>query len=116
MAGSSSVEGRSATGAVRAEPISSVRGAIAEVRVVRNRAGAVPVDAFAELVDDRTRAVVVSSVQWTNGYAVDLHALADLCRAHDALLVVDAIQQLGATRLDVRDVAADVVSRAATSG
>jgi cysteine desulfurase/selenocysteine lyase len=85
------------------------RGAIAEVRVVRNRDGAVPVDAFAELVDDRTRAVVVSSVQWTNGYAVDLHQLAGLCRAHDALLVVDAIQQLGATRLSVKEVAADVV-------
>jgi len=85
------------------------RGAIADVRVVANRDGAVPVDAFAELVDDHTRAVVVSSVQWTNGYAIDLHGLADLCRAHDALLVVDAIQQLGATRLDVQDVAADVV-------
>ena len=85
------------------------RDAIAEVRVVANRDGAVPVDAFAELVDDRTRAVVVSSVQWTNGYAVDLHGLADLCRAHGSLLIVDAIQQLGATRLDVQDVAADVV-------
>ncbi len=85
------------------------RGTIREVRVARNRDGAVPVDAFAKLVDADTRALVVSSVQWTNGYAVDLHALADLCRAHDALLVVDAIQQLGATRLDVREVPADVV-------
>lgn len=85
------------------------RGTLAQVRVVRNRDGAVPVDAFAELVDDRTRAVVVSSVQWTNGYAVDLPALADLCRAHDALLVVDAIQQLGATRLSVAEIPADVV-------
>ncbi len=85
------------------------RGAIRDVRTVRNRDGAVPVDAFAEHVDDRTRAVVVSSVQWTNGYAVDLHGLAALCRAHDALLIVDAIQQLGATRLSVADVPADVV-------
>ncbi len=85
------------------------RGAIAEVRAVHNDHGALTPDAFAELVDDRTRAVVISSVQWTNGYALDLRALADLCRAHDALLVVDAIQQLGATRLSVKDIAADAV-------
>ncbi len=85
------------------------RGAIREVRTVHNRDGAVPVEAFAERIDDRTRAVVVSSVQWTNGYAVDLHGLATLCRAHDALLIVDAIQQLGATRLSVANVPVDVV-------
>jgi cysteine desulfurase/selenocysteine lyase len=85
------------------------RGGIREVRVARNRDGAVPVDVVAEHVDDRTRAIVISSVQWTNGFAVDLHGLADLCRAHDALLVVDAIQQLGATRLSVEDVPVDIV-------
>jgi cysteine desulfurase/selenocysteine lyase len=85
------------------------RGALGEVRLVRNRDGAVPVEAFAEHVDDNTRAVVVSSVQWTNGYAVDLFGLAELCRAHGALLVVDAIQQLGATALSVRDTPADIV-------
>jgi len=85
------------------------RGGIREVRTVRHRDGAVPVAAFAEHVDDRTRVVVVSSVQWTNGFAVDLQGLADLCHAHGALLVVDAIQQLGATRLSVADVPVDVV-------
>jgi selenocysteine lyase/cysteine desulfurase len=85
------------------------RGGLREVRVACNRQGAVPVEAFAEHVDADTRAVVVSSVQWTNGFAVDLQGLAGLCRAHGALLVVDAIQQLGATRLSVRDTPADVV-------
>ena len=85
------------------------RGGIREVRVVRNRDGALPVEAFAEHVDKDTRAVIVSSVQWTNGFAVDLAGLADLCRAHGALLIVDAIQQLGATRLSVKDTPADVV-------
>ncbi len=74
-----------------------------------DRDGAVPPEAFAEHIDGRTRAVVVSSVQWTNGYAVDLHGLAEVCHAHGALFVVDAIQQLGATRLSVEDVPADIV-------
>ncbi|HYB27814.1 MAG TPA: aminotransferase class V-fold PLP-dependent enzyme [Solirubrobacteraceae bacterium] len=85
------------------------RGDIAEVRLARNTGGALPVDAFAELVDRRTRAVVVSSVQWTNGYRVDLRGLAALCHAHDALLIVDGIQQLGAVRLSARETAADAI-------
>lgn len=85
------------------------RGAIRELRVVRNRGGALPVEAFAAQIDEKTRAVVVSSVQWTNGFAVDLHTLADLCHAHGALLVVDAIQQLGAMRLSAREKAVDIV-------
>jgi len=85
------------------------RGGIREVRLVGNRGGALPLEAFDEQIDADTRAVIVSSVQWTNGYAVDLNRLAELCRRHGALLIVDAIQQLGATKLSVRDTPADVV-------
>ena len=85
------------------------RGAIREVRLVRNRDGSVPVEAFAEHVDHDTRAVVISSVQWTNGFAADLRGLAEVCRENEALLVVDAIQQLGATRLSVTNTPVDVV-------
>lgn len=84
-------------------------GLLAEVRVARNEGGAVTVESIAAQLDDRTRAVVVSSVQWSNGYLLDLPALAALCRERDVFLVVDAIQQLGAIRLSVRDVAADFV-------
>ena len=85
------------------------RGVISELRVARNRGGALPIEAFAEQIDGNTRAVVVSSVQWTNGFAVDLQELAALCHANGALLVVDAIQQLGVSRLSTRDTAVDVV-------
>ncbi len=85
------------------------RGVIRELRVVRNRGGTLPIELFAEQIDGDTRAVVVSSVQWTNGFSVDLQELAALCHAHSALLVVDAIQQLGVFRLSTRDTAVDVV-------
>jgi selenocysteine lyase/cysteine desulfurase len=85
------------------------RGTIAEVRLAHNVDGALPVEAFERAMDERTRAVVVSSVQWTNGYRVDLAALGKLCRDAGALLVVDAIQQLGALRLDVRETPVDVL-------
>ena len=57
---------------------------------------------FEEVMDDRTRVVCVSSVQWCSGYRTDLGRLSDLCRSRDVYLVVDAIQQLGACPLDVR--------------
>jgi selenocysteine lyase/cysteine desulfurase len=77
------------------------RGDIADVRLARNVGGTVPVEAFARVVDSNTRAIVVSSVQWTNGYRVDLDGLGRLCREVGAYLVVDAIQGLGALEMDV---------------
>ncbi len=85
------------------------RGTIAEVRLARNVDGALPVEAFARVIDDRTRAVVVSSVQWSNGYRVDLAELGRLCRECGAYLVVDAIQQLGAVGLDVSETPVDLL-------
>jgi len=45
--------------------------------------------------------LAISSVQWSNGYRVDLGVLGALCRERRVWLVVDAIQQLGALAMDV---------------
>lgn len=84
-------------------------GRIAEVRMAANVDGTVPVETLAALVDERTRAVVVSSVQWCNGYRLDLAALSALCRERGVLLVVNAIHQLGAVKLSVRDTPVDIL-------
>jgi selenocysteine lyase/cysteine desulfurase len=73
-----------------------------ELRVVKTVDGAAPVEAFAELVDDRTRIVSVSWVSHQNGYRHDLAALAEIAHAHDAYLYVDAIQGVGALQFDVK--------------
>jgi len=72
-----------------------------ELRIVENVDGAAPVDAFASLVDDRTRVISVSWVSHQNGYRHDLDALADLAHERGAYLYVDAIQGVGALELDV---------------
>ena len=84
-------------------------GLIAEVRLARNLDGALPLEAFADAIDGRTRAICVSSVQWSNGYRVDLPGLAGLCRREGIFLIVDAIQQLGAVALDAGRLGADFV-------
>jgi cysteine desulfurase / selenocysteine lyase len=81
-----------------------------EIGVVPNRKGEVRVEDFAERLTARTRVVAVSTVQWTNGYRLDLAALSRLCHERGLWLVVDAIQQLGAIPLDVRETPVDILA------
>jgi cysteine desulfurase/selenocysteine lyase len=80
-----------------------------EIRIARNVRGELPVSAFDQVIDSRTRAVVISSVQWSNGYRCDLEDIGNLCRSRGTLLIVDAIQQLGAFPLRVDKLPVDIV-------
>lgn len=80
-----------------------------EIDVVPHHKGELRVEDIAERIGPKTRVVAVSSVQWTNGYRVDLAALSKLCRDHDIWLVVDAIQQLGAFPIDVKVTPVDIL-------
>jgi cysteine desulfurase/selenocysteine lyase len=81
-----------------------------EIDVVPNHQGEVRVDDFAAHISARTRVISVSSVQWTNGFRLDLSAFSRLCRDRGIWLVVDAIQQLGAIPLDVRQTPVDILA------
>jgi cysteine desulfurase/selenocysteine lyase len=80
-----------------------------EVDVVRARNGGLPVDAFMEQMDDRTRAVAVSWVAYGNGFRTDVPALAKVCRERNIVLVVDAIQAVGVLATPIAELGADVV-------
>ncbi|MBF0285652.1 MAG: aminotransferase class V-fold PLP-dependent enzyme [Magnetococcales bacterium] len=72
--------------------------------------GSVAASALLSRVDDRTRVVAVSSVQYASGAAVDLRALGEGLRGTDTLLVVDAIQSLGVLPLHPEALGVDVVA------
>lgn len=72
-----------------------------ELRFVRHRDGVADVDAYAAKVGPSTRAIVVSSTQWSNGYRIDLSGLAEVAHSVGAWLVVDGIQQAGAVPFDL---------------
>ncbi|MDX1438656.1 MAG: aminotransferase class V-fold PLP-dependent enzyme [Rubricoccaceae bacterium] len=57
-----------------------------------------------------TRLVSISWVQFLSGFRCDLHALAELVHGNNVLLAVDAIQGLGALRLNVEDVGIDFLA------
>jgi cysteine desulfurase / selenocysteine lyase len=73
-----------------------------ELRFVANRNERLPLEAFLEEMDDRTRIVACAWVTYGNGYRVDLPALGRACRERGAKLVVDGVQGAGilADRLD----------------
>lgn len=70
---------------------------------------ATPEDALFALVNERTRMIAISSVQYATGLRMDLTRIGAFCREHSLLFCIDAIQSLGALPLDVQAVHADFV-------
>jgi selenocysteine lyase/cysteine desulfurase len=81
-----------------------------EIDVVPNRAGKILVEDIAGKITPKTKVVCISSVQWSNGFRCDLKALSSLCRERKVWLVVDAIQQLGAFPVDMRETPVDFLA------
>jgi selenocysteine lyase/cysteine desulfurase len=81
-----------------------------ELRFARNREGRLPLDAFLEKMDARTRVVSTAYVTYGNGYRVNLPELGRACRDRGVRLVVDGVQGIGilSERLDA--LGADVIA------
>jgi len=80
------------------------------VDLIGHTDGVVTVDDVARALTPTTRVVAVSWVQFLSGDRIDLAALADVVHAHGALLAVDAMQGLGAFRLDAPALGLDFVA------
>lgn len=72
-----------------------------ELRTVPSRDGRVWPEDLAAAMDDRTRVLTISHVEWASGFRNDLDTLAELAHARGAALFVDAIQGLGSLTIDV---------------
>jgi selenocysteine lyase/cysteine desulfurase len=83
----------------------------AEVVHVRPDAdGRIPLERFAEAIDERTALVCSTAVSFRSGHRHDVSAIAELAHAHGALLLADSYQAIGALEVDVRTLGADVVT------
>jgi selenocysteine lyase/cysteine desulfurase len=81
------------------------RGAAIRTAVARGEASLT--DAIVSAIDRHTAVVAVANCHWTNGTLVDLPRVAAAAHRHDAALVVDASQSLGAYPFDVAEVRPD---------
>jgi cysteine desulfurase/selenocysteine lyase len=81
-----------------------------EVREVDIRSTTEPESALLAHMDERTRLLSVSAVQWTDGLRLRLEILGQACRDQGVLFFVDAIQQLGAVQVDVQSCGIDFLA------
>lgn len=81
-----------------------------EVRCVDWRGDGPSVEELMAAVDSRTRVVSCSVVAWDTGYRVDLEGLGRRCAQAGCLLVVDAVQAVGATELDLASLQVSALS------
>jgi kynureninase len=83
----------------------------AEVVHVRpDESGAIPVERFAEAIDDRTALVCCTTVSYRTGHRHDIAEIARIAHARGALCLADSYQAVGAVDLDVRELGVDFVT------
>ena len=83
-----------------------------EVRMCEERNGRIDLAELENLIDERTRVVAVSQVQYASGFRIDLERLGRAVRQRDALFVIDVIQALGVIPTDVDAELIDVAAGA----
>jgi len=71
------------------------------LKLARERDGRVDPEEIVSLIDDRTRVLTLSWVQFASGFRSDLARIGKVCRERGVFFMVDAIQGLGALELDV---------------
>jgi len=72
-----------------------------EVRIVKERDRRLYPEDFEALIDDRTRLISASWVEFATGFMNDIQTLGELCKKHGIYFCVDAIQGLGIFEIDV---------------
>jgi selenocysteine lyase/cysteine desulfurase len=81
-----------------------------QVKFIPSRYGRILVEDIEKLIDPRTKLLTISSVQFSNGFRIDLKKLGELCRRKGVFLYVDAIQSLGVTQMNVKEFRIDFLS------
>ena len=80
-----------------------------ELREADLRSTNTPEEALLALVDEHTRLITISSIQFATGLRLDIDKIGQFCRQHHILFCIDAIQSLGAVEFDVQKCQADFV-------
>ncbi|MCO6512731.1 MAG: aminotransferase class V-fold PLP-dependent enzyme [Aridibacter famidurans] len=83
-----------------------------DLRLCPERDGRIDLDEFVGLIDENTRLVSISAVQFASGFRADLKKLGTAAREVGALFSVDIIQGLGAMEFDLPACHVDIASGA----
>ncbi|MBN1224988.1 MAG: aminotransferase class V-fold PLP-dependent enzyme [Candidatus Aminicenantes bacterium] len=72
------------------------------IKIVDSEYGEDATSKILALIDDATRVLSISFVEWIDGFRYDLDLLGDFCHKKGIVFVVDSIQGVGAMKLDVQ--------------
>jgi len=78
------------------------------VHVPEDTEGFIPLQHFANAIDEQTRVVAISHVCFRNGAKLDVGGIVNLAHAKGALVVLDCFQSVGAVPIDVKALGVDV--------
>jgi cysteine desulfurase / selenocysteine lyase len=81
-----------------------------QIRYAKHRNSRLPVDAFTEQMDGRTRVISTAYVTYGNGYRVHVPELGRICRERGIRLVVDGVQGAGILAAPLSKLGADIVA------
>ena len=81
-----------------------------ETRMVPEQKKRVHIEDIEAAIDERTRCVTISHVEFASGFRNDIAAIGDICRKRGLWFVVDAIQSVGAIDLDVKTCNVDILA------
>jgi selenocysteine lyase/cysteine desulfurase len=81
-----------------------------EVKIAKRDGWEIPQENIEALIDKNTRAIVLSHVEFVNGFRHNLKKIAEIAHKNSAFLIVDAIQSLGALKVDVKETDVDILT------
>ena len=72
-----------------------------KIRWMPEKDGRIPLKYITTFVNDKTRLLSLSYIQYLNGYKADLQAIGKFCKENNIIFIVDGIQGLGAFQIDL---------------
>jgi selenocysteine lyase/cysteine desulfurase len=93
-------------------PFTNLKRLGVEIDWVHHHDGILEIDDIRKKITPRTRLLSISLVEFINGFRNDIEALGKICRERGIIFSVDAIQALGALKVDVEEMGIDFMSSA----
>ena len=81
-----------------------------ETRMVTEKGSRIDLDDIIDAINERTRVVTISHVEFASGFRNDIKAIGEICRERGIWFVVDAIQSLGVIEVDVKSCHVDILA------
>jgi selenocysteine lyase/cysteine desulfurase len=84
-----------------------------EVRMAEPSDGRIDAESVFRLMDEKTKAVALSLVQFWNGFRIDAPTIGTECRSNGVAFALDGAQAAGCVRIDVEELKCDLLAAGA---